>query len=66
MLVLCIAACLLFSAGFLLRGNAELMERLGIVAAKDPSSASQGASPEVSAVASRLDEVEEDALFRQP
>ena len=34
------------------------MERLGIVAAKDPSSASQGASPEVSAVASRLDEVE--------
>ena len=35
MLVLCIAACLLFSAGFLLRGNAELMERLGIVAAKD-------------------------------
>lgn len=58
MLVLCIAACLLFSAGFLLRGNAELMERLGIVAAKDSSSASQGASPEVSAVASRLDEVE--------
>ena len=58
MLVLCIAACLLFSAGFLLRGNAELMERLGIVAVKDPSSASQGASPEVSAVASRLDEVE--------
>ena len=58
MLVLCIAACLLFSAGFLLRGNAELMEPLGIVAAKDPSSASQGASPEVSAVASRLDEVE--------
>ena len=58
MLVLCIAACLLFSAGFLLRGNAELMERLGIVAAKESSSASQGASPEVSAVASRLDEVE--------
>ncbi|MFR3273011.1 MAG: hypothetical protein ACLTQI_03820 [Slackia sp.] len=58
MLVLCIAACLLFSAGFLLRGNSELMERLGIVAAKDPSSVSQGASPEVSAVASRLDEVE--------
>lgn len=58
MLVLCIAACLLFSAGFLLRGNAELMERLGVTSSKDSSSAAQGSSSELSVVAARLDEVE--------
>ena len=57
-LVLCIGACLLFSAGFVVRGNTELMERVGIVASQNGSAASQNSSGEAGEVASHLDEVE--------
>ncbi|MDO4442618.1 MAG: S41 family peptidase [Slackia sp.] len=57
-LLLCIGACLLFCAGFLARGNAELMERMGVIAPEDPSKSVSSATVETGEVASRLDEVE--------
>ena len=56
-LVLCIGACLLFCAGFLTRGNIELMERVGFVVSEDGSKNAQSTSADTSEVASRLDEV---------
>ncbi len=57
MLVLCIAACLLFPPVFCCAETPSSWAP-GYRGGERSSSASQGASPEVSAVASRLDEVE--------
>lgn len=57
-LLLCMGACLLFCAGFLVRGNAEIMERMGFVASDDGKKSAQSSSVDMAEVSSRLDEVE--------
>lgn len=57
-LALCMGACLLFCAGFLVRGNVELMERVGFVVPDDVSKGPQSTAVDMAEVASRLDEVE--------
>ncbi|MDO4589991.1 MAG: S41 family peptidase [Slackia sp.] len=55
---LCIGACLLFCAGFLMRGNEELMARVGFSAPADDAKNASNTSVDMTEVASRLDEVE--------
>ena len=55
--VLCIAACLLFCAGFLVRGNHDLMVRLGVESDEASLSLSRGVMGDGSDVAERLNEV---------
>lgn len=57
-MVLCIGACALFCAGFVLRGNHEFMVRLGVDPADAPVASASGPQGEVSDVAARLNEVE--------
>ena len=55
-MVFCIAACLLFCAGFLVRGNHDLMVRLGVESDEATLSLSEGVSGDAADVAERLNE----------
>lgn len=57
-LLLCIGACLIFCAGFFVRGNADLMERVGFVVPEDSKKSAQNTLQDMAEVSSRLDEVE--------
>lgn len=54
---LCMAACLLFCAGFLVRGNHDLMVRLGVESDEATLSLSEGVSGNASDLAERVNEV---------
>lgn len=56
--LLCVGACLLFCAGFLVRGNADIMERVGFVVPEDGKKSAQSSLVDMAEVSSRLDEVE--------
>lgn len=57
-LIGCVVACLLFCGGFMLRGDRELMTRLGMEPSEATTAASTGLSASANELASRLSEIE--------
>lgn len=61
-MALCIGACLLFCAGFIVRGSHELMAHLGIEVGESSTAGAVHATADIGEVSSRLNEVEETLI----